>query len=112
MLTVSLHGIRIDADHGLYAEEQILGNRFEVDVDVQMATASQEMLPFVDYTLIHSIVSEVFLEKGQLLEKFVQRIHQSIKDFVPDALNIKVTVRKLNPPMSGDIRYAQVCYEA
>lgn len=111
MLTVSLHGIRIDAYHGLYAEEQVLGNRFEVDVDVHMPTVGEEELPFVDYTLIRSVVAEVFLEKGQLLEKFVLQIHQSLRRHIAGAEKIKVAVRKLAPPMEGDIRYAQVCYE-
>jgi dihydroneopterin aldolase len=77
-----------------------------------MPTMPGEELPFVDYTLIRSIVAEVFLQKGQLLEKFVQQIHQLLRKHVPGAEKIKVAVRKLNPPMEGDIRYAQVCYEA
>jgi dihydroneopterin aldolase len=112
MLIVSLHGIKISAPHGLYAEEQVLGNQFEIDVDVQLATVADKALPFVDYTLISSIVADVFLRPEQLLEKFVQQIHSELKSHVPEALKIKVAVRKLHPPMTGDIRYAQVCYEA
>lgn len=112
MLTVSLHGIKISAPHGLYAEEKVLGNQFEIDVDVQLATEPDMALPFVDYILISSIVADVFLRPEQLLEKFVQQIHTELKQNVPEALKIKVAVRKLHPPMAGDIRYAQVAYEA
>lgn len=112
MLTVSLHGIKISAPHGLYAEEQVLGNKFEIDVDVLLTTIADKPLPFVDYTLINSIVGDVFLKPEQLLEKFVQQIHTELKQHVPDAIKIKVAVRKLHPPMTGDISYAQVCYEA
>jgi 7,8-dihydroneopterin aldolase/epimerase/oxygenase len=112
MLTVSLHGIKISAPHGLYAEEQVLGNKFEIDVDVQLATIAEDPLPFVDYTLIQGIVADVFLKPEQLLEKFVRLIHTQLKQHIPDAIKIKVAVRKLHPPMAGDISYAQVCYEA
>ncbi|RYD55115.1 MAG: dihydroneopterin aldolase [Sphingobacteriales bacterium] len=112
MLTVSLHGIKIAAPHGLYPEEQVLGNKFEVDVDVLLATITDSPLPFVDYTLINSIVAGVFLRPELLLEKFVHQIHTELKQHVPDAIKIKVTVRKLHPPMAGDISYAQVYYEA
>jgi hypothetical protein len=53
MLTVSLHGIKLYAPYGLYPEENILGNDFEIDVDIFLPTFNDRPLPFVDYTLIH-----------------------------------------------------------
>jgi dihydroneopterin aldolase len=109
MLTVSLHGIKLLAPHGLYPQEHILGNSFEVDVDVALPDA--QPWPYADYTLIQKTVAEVFNSKGQLLETFVYNIHGAIKERFPESLKVKVAVRKLNPPMPGTIAYAQVCYE-
>ncbi len=109
MLTVSLHGIKLLAPHGLYPQEHILGNSFEVDVDVALPDA--QPWPYADYTLIQKTVAEVFNSKGQLLETFVYNIHGAIKERFPESLKVKVAVRKLNPPMPGAIAYAQVCYE-
>ncbi len=39
MLTVSLHGIKVHAPHGLYEQEHVLGNNFEVDVDIWLPDA-------------------------------------------------------------------------
>jgi dihydroneopterin aldolase len=111
MLTVSLHGIHISAPHGLYAEEPVLGNEFEIDIDVWLPVSAEETWPFVDYTEIHGIVKSCFEEQGQLLETFVRLIHAALKLRFPEVQKIKVTVRKLHPPMQGDVRYAQVCYE-
>jgi dihydroneopterin aldolase len=111
MLTVSLHGIKLHAPHGLHPEEAILGNEFEIDVDIYLPTSNSKPWPFVDYALIHGIVSNVFNQSGQLLETFVQHIHSAIKLNVPDADKIKVTVRKMHPPLQGDVKYAQVEYE-
>jgi dihydroneopterin aldolase len=110
MLTVSLHGIKLNAPHGLYPQEQVLGNEFEVDVDV-FITAPAQPWPFVDYTLIHSVVTEVFNREGQLLETFVQNIHGTLKEHIAVAEKIRVAVRKLHPPLQGYVNYSQVCFE-
>jgi 7,8-dihydroneopterin aldolase/epimerase/oxygenase len=111
MLTVSLQGIKLHAPHGLYPQEHILGNEFEIDVDIFIPVSHSQPWPFVDYTLVYDMVSEVFSQQGQLLETFVQNIHSSLKQNVPEAEKIKVVVRKLHPPLPGDVRSAQVCYE-
>ncbi|WP_276132673.1 dihydroneopterin aldolase [Polluticoccus soli] len=111
MLTVSLHGIRISAPYGLYAEEPVLGNDFEVDLDVFFAVADNEQWPFADYTKLNEIARNCFTQQGQLLEVLVKDIHSSIKSSFPNTAKIKVAVRKLHPPMPGDVQYSQVCYE-
>lgn len=111
MLTVSLHGIRIQAPIGMYKEEHILGNTFEVDVDVWAATQANGDLPFIDYTVINNIVMKAFTKPEQLLEGLAQHIHQEINQTFSNIAKIKVCIRKLNPPMTGCIQYAQVCIE-
>jgi dihydroneopterin aldolase len=110
MLTVSLHGIKIIAPHGLYPEEHILGNTFEIDVDIFLPDALP--WPFADYTIIRKTVTDTFQQPGKLLETFALHIHAALKENFPVADKIKVAVRKLHPPMPGHVAYAQVCYEA
>ncbi len=109
MLTVSLHSIKLLAPHGLYPQEHILGNSFEVDVDVNLPDA--QPWPFADYTLIQQTVTKIFNKEGQLLESFVYNIHTALKELFPMSITVRVAVRKLNPPMPGVVGYAQVCYE-
>ncbi len=109
MLTVSLHGIKIYAPHGLYQEEHILGNAFVTDVDLWLSDVLP--WPFADYTLIRKIVADTFQVPGQLLETFVLNIHTTLQEQFPAAMKIRVCVKKLNPPMPGETAYAQVCYE-
>jgi len=111
MLTVSLHGVQLHAPHGLYEQEHVLGNDFEIDVDIFIPVDNNAGWPFVDYAIIHGIALRVFHEHGQLLETFVQHIHAAIKMNVPQAQKVKVAVRKLHPPLTGTVRYAQVQYE-
>ncbi len=109
MLTVSLHGIKIHAPHGLYPQEYILGNKFEVDVDVWLPDVHP--WPFADYTLLRQIVADHFQQPGQLLETFVANIHAAIKEQIPVSEKVRVVVRKMHPPMPGDVGYSQVAYE-
>lgn len=109
MLTVSLYGIKLIAPVGLYPQEHILGNNFEVDVDISLPDARP--WPFADYTLIHKIVNDTFRKEGQLLETFVYNIHSGLREQFPFAEKIRVAVRKLNPPMPGQVAWSQVCYE-
>jgi 7,8-dihydroneopterin aldolase/epimerase/oxygenase len=109
MLTVSLHGIKINAPHGLYPAEHILGNTFETDVAIFLPDT--QPWPFADYTVVQQTVAQVFNEPGQLLETFVLNIHAALKERFPVAEKIRVAVRKLHPPMPGEAAFAQVCYE-
>ncbi len=109
MLTVSLHKIKIHAPHGLYPQEHILGNIFEIDVDIWLPDALP--WPYADYTLIQSTVAAVFNQPGQLLETFVLNIYNVLKEQFPLSEKIRVAIRKLNPPMPGEAAWAQVCYE-
>ena len=112
MLSVSLHNIRIRGPHGMYPEEAITGNDFEVDIDVRLPATIGEDWPLVDYSRISEIVHEVMQGKAQpLMEMLVQDIYGQIRREWPMLSHIKVTVRKMNPPMPGDVRYAQVCFE-
>ena len=110
MLIVSLHGIKINAPHGLYPQEHILGNEFEIDVDIYLQDT--QPWPFADYTLIQQIVSDIFQQPGQLLETFAYNIHAALKANFHQSRKIKVAVRKLHPPMPGNVAFAQVSYES
>ncbi len=111
MLTVSLHNIRIHGRHGLYPEEAVLGNWFEVDVDVRTTITDGAEWPFIDYTAINKAVHEVFVKPTKLLETLVLAIHFSLKALTPEDSVITVAIRKMHPPMPGDVGYAQVRYE-
>ena len=112
MLTVSLHQIRIRAPHGMYPEEAARGNDFEVDVDVRLPVTIKDDWPLIDYARISEIVH--FVMKGDavpLLEMLAQAIFIKIREEWPLLSHIKVSIRKMHPPMPGEVRYAQVCFE-
>jgi len=112
MLTISLHGIRLHAKVGLYPEEKITGNDFEIDVDVYVDTTGKDTLPFIDYAIAYQIVADAFKQDGELLETFAKAIHDAIRIQFTEAGKVRVAVRKLRPPLGAEVKYSQVCYEA
>lgn len=111
MLTISLHDIKISATRGAYQQEQILENKFEVDVDIFVPVMNIEHPPFVDYTLIRQVVSNVFDTAHTYLEDIIEDIYKQLKARFSEAEKFKIVIRKLNPPMEGEVGYAQVAYE-
>jgi dihydroneopterin aldolase len=112
MLTISLQDIRIHGPHGLYTDEAENGNDFEIDVDLRLPATIKEDWPLIDYTRINDIVRLVVKgERVPLLEMLVRDIWQRLRAEWPQLSHIRVTVRKLRPPMKGNIKAAQVCFE-
>lgn len=111
MHTVSLHGVKIAAQRGVYKEELTLHNEFEVDVAVHFVVESPDELPFADYTILNKVITDAFSEPHQLLEHFIRDIYKGLKEKFPQADKICVAIRKMNPPMAGQVKYAQVKYE-
>lgn len=112
VLTISLNQIRVRGPHGLYPDEALRGNDFEVDVDARLPVSIDEDWPLIDYARISEIVHLVMQgDKVPLLEMLAQAIWRRLRTEWPALSHIRVTIRKMHPPMPGDVRYAQVCFE-
>lgn|GEM_PF-461822 len=110
MLRVSLHKIALSACYGLYESEQSQPNQFEVDVDVFFA---QDHPPFLDYVAVYEQVNTVFAEnkEAQTLENAAKRIQERVRLLAGEAARVRVSVRKMQPPINGTVAYAEVCVE-
>lgn len=110
MIKVALHQVKFFAYHGFYPEEQIMGNHFLVDVEVEFKdeTVEDEILNTVDYEKLHSILTAEMQQPRKLLETLVQEMIKKIKAEYPDLETIKVGIKKLNPPLRGEAKYSLV----
>jgi dihydroneopterin aldolase len=105
MDVIRLHNIVFYAHHGYYDAERELGQRFEVDIEVECdlkpAAASDELKKTVDYRDIYSIAKDAFENyKFMLLETVAERMADNIlaKHMVYSVL---IRVRKPNVPLKG-----------
>jgi dihydroneopterin aldolase len=109
MFTISLHQIKIFAPIGLYPQEQLLGNHFEIDIEVDVKDYSEKH--FVDYTLLQDCVESAFKTKDQILELLALAIYKNINHRFDFITRTKVCIRKMNPPTKGQIAFSQVIFE-
>jgi dihydroneopterin aldolase len=112
MVTISLQGAEFFAHHGFYPEEQVLGNKFIVDIEVSFTPErnfkDDKMSNTVDYEKLHKIAAEKMKQTCKLIETVAQSIADAIKDKYPFADTIKVSLKKQNPPLGGKVGYAGV----
>lgn len=109
MFTISLQRLKISAPLGLYPEELLIGNDFEVDLDVYSDRDPSEN--FVDYVVLNHLIHEAFKAGHHTLEAICSHIHKEVCARFPFAQKAKICIRKLHPPMQGVVGCAQVCLE-
>ncbi|MFY0688884.1 MAG: dihydroneopterin aldolase [Cyclobacteriaceae bacterium] len=102
---VSLEGMEFYARHGYYPEERIIGNKYSVDVtlevDMELAAVSDKLEGTVDYEKVYEIVAEVMSIDALLLEHLAGKIINSLKEHFPKVGTCTVKVSKYNPPIKG-----------
>lgn len=105
--TITVTDIRIHANHGCMEEEALIGAEYTVDVtvtaDLQRAAATDTLTDTVDYVHINRIVTEEMAQRSKLLEHVNQRILNRLAVELPLVENAVVTVRKLSPPINGNV---------
>jgi dihydroneopterin aldolase len=115
MGTVHITGLRELGIHGVLPEEQTRPQPFEVDVemtvDVSLAGESDRLEDTVDYSAVSEAVSRVVRsERYHLLERLATRIAEVCR--VDERVtSVRVTVRKLHPPVRAMVDHVAVSIE-
>jgi 7,8-dihydroneopterin aldolase/epimerase/oxygenase len=93
--------------HGHFREEQIVGNRFLVDLtvetDMKVPAETDNLRDAVNYQRLYEIVRLQMEKKSHLLEHIAGRILDAIFAEMQDIGKATVKVSKMNPPMGGKI---------
>jgi dihydroneopterin aldolase len=95
------------AFHGHFREEQIVGNRFIVDLtietDMSVPSISDNLKDAVDYQKAYLIIKAEMEKKSYLLENIASRILDALYAEMSGIKKATVKVSKMNPPMGGKI---------
>jgi dihydroneopterin aldolase len=112
---IQIENMEFYAFHGHYREEQIVGNKFMVDliIETDMATPSQtdNLKDAVNYQKAYQIVKSEMEKKSYLLEHIAGRILNAICTELTGIKKATVKVSKMNPPMGGRIGSVSVVME-
>ncbi|MEX0987233.1 MAG: dihydroneopterin aldolase [Bacteroidales bacterium] len=110
---IRIEGMEFYAFHGHYKEEQIVGNRFLVDLemetDMTIPAASDSLDDAVNYQVAYRLVKEEMKQpNSNLLENIGKRILDAIYREMEGIISATITIRKMNPPMGGPIKNVSV----
>ena len=112
---IRLNQIKLTANHGCLREEELIGGDYEVDVemhtDFQEAAENDDLSKTIDYVIVNKIVEEEMATRSKLIEQVAWRIGKRMKNQLPTLEKAVVTVKKLNPPINGNVRDVSVTIE-
>jgi len=109
---IKLSNIVFFAHHGYYEAERELGQRFELDIEVECdlsrAAETDELEDAVDYRKIYSLAKDAFENyKFKLLETVAERIADKILDSF-DISAVLIRVRKPHVPLKGFLDHIEI----
>lgn len=114
-MRVELRGLVVFGRHGYLEEERRLGQRFLVDlwVDVKgQATDTDDISDTVDYRRLAELVREVFAGPERLLlEGLAGAIADGIVEGFPSVERVRVRVRKPDVVLDPPVEFAAVIVE-
>jgi 7,8-dihydroneopterin aldolase/epimerase/oxygenase len=115
MNIIQVKGIRCYSYHGCLAEETIIGGHFEVDVDLwcdfKASAITDDLSKTVSYVDVNLFVEEEMAVPAKLIETVAYRILNRCKSTFDIVSKVRVEIRKINPPLDGDVAYAAVIVE-
>ena len=107
MNRIEVNGIHVYAYHGCLPEEERIGGNYIVDLvvdtDFSNAVNSDKLRDTVDYVALNRIVEEEMAIRSKLIEQVGGRILKRIKELDRRISAASVKVRKLTPPINGNV---------
>ena len=109
---ILIENMEFYAFHGHFKEEQIVGNRFLVDLtletDMDKAMESDNLKDAVNYQIAYEIVKLQMEKNSHLLENIAGRILDALYAEMEGIKKATVKVSKMNPPIGGKINSVSV----
>lgn len=112
MSEIILEGMEFFSYHGCFKEEQIIGNKFIVDLKIEVNTIkaqlSDNIHDTINYQKLYLIVKDEMEKKSHLLEHIARRIINSLYKTFINIEKITVKISKINPPLGGSIHNVSI----
>lgn len=103
MFTINLHNLNFFSFHGIHEEERVLGNEYEVNVDVTFDESGpvNKIDDTINYVTIFEMVKQRMNKPTTLLETVAQDIVNQVHSADNRVKTVTVSVEKKNPPIAN-----------
>lgn len=110
---IVLEGLEFYAYHGLYEQEQKIGNRFAVDIKILFdydfqEGAAEDLSKTINYAKLYQHAQEEMKTPSRLLETLAGNIITRIFNSHDNVMQVEVSVSKYNPPVGGRCERSKV----
>ena len=111
-LEIVLEEMRFYAHHGVLEQERLVGNNFTVNLTIGLNTYSSlysdDLKDTINYAEVYNIVQREMNTPSALLERVLGRVVCKVFKQWPIIEWIDISLSKLNPPFTADIKGATV----
>ena len=113
MAKIRIHNMMFYGFHGIYEYEREQGQKFYIDVEIEMddakAVDTDDVKDAVDTASVYDIVGDAVKNKRyQLLVSLSAHIGDKLLEKYPHFTAVTATIRKPSVPISGPIDYVEV----
>lgn len=109
---ISLSDLRFYSRHGVFEQEQKIGNEFTVDLTIETRyderIEDDDLTATISYADLYEIVREEMETPRKLLETVASKIAGRIKSKCGEIIGGNVTICKSTPPIEGITGKAKV----
>ncbi|MBL0152646.1 MAG: dihydroneopterin aldolase [Chitinophagaceae bacterium] len=101
---IELRQLRFRGYHGLYPEEQKIGNEFEVELSLSFDPGNSVLSALdatIDYGAVYEMVKEQMAEREDLLETWLMKLAEKLHTRFPNIKKTDITITKLQVPITG-----------
>lgn len=100
------------AYHGCFAEEQLIGTWFVVDLfletDTTEAEQTDDLTKTINYLEVYQLVKKEMEINSKLLEHVGRRVLDKVTATYPSISHARIKVRKMNPPLGGKMDFVSL----
>ena len=112
---IDISGLRLFAYHGVFPEENKLGQEFKIDLLLTVLKpknlGDDQLKNVLSYWNVIELVKQLFIGKTfKLLETAAQNILEELQRF-PQIQHARISLKKLTPPIPVTVDYVGVILE-
>src|SRR5690606_32432479 len=103
-LTIKLKQVRFFGYHGLYENESLTGNEFEIDLQVSIeptVNIIRNMEESISYVSLFELVKKRMQQREALLETLAMDITNLIYAEFKNVKEVSITIIKITPPFEN-----------
>jgi dihydroneopterin aldolase len=112
---IEIEGMEFYSYHGHFKEEQIVGNKFLVNIKIKTncdaAAETDNLSNALNYQIVYRLIQKEMEKKSFLLENIAKRILDSLYAEFSTIEHAEIKISKMNPPMGGQIEKVSITLE-